>query len=218
MASTEELDAAYARWRYCSTEERAALLARYRATTPFKRAWKIISPKAECAADCERRLAHALWFVRRMIDDEKSKQSVANRKKLIEKLAKTLRTAIDITNQLGRVNDPWVVATKGRLREIEHYWIRACARKGGPRKKHSRRYAVQRARWLLEKYGNRPPTRDRLGKWHELARVLFGNEEADLFDYIEDDHRARLRVPPPKKGRSPQKSILVSWRGETDHD
>jgi hypothetical protein len=65
--------------------------------------------------------------------------------------------------------------------------------KGGPRKKWARSSAVFRAYTLLVRYGNRPPTRDRLGKWHELARVLFRNDEnADLFDYLEDFHRYHL--------------------------
>jgi hypothetical protein len=202
MASTEELDAIFAQYRASSPEEkpamkarwRAALLAHYRAT--IKRARKIISPKAECAAKCEVTIAHALWHVRRAAERDKSKLSRAEERKLFEKLAKTLRTAIDITIQLQLydVRDPWVAATEDRLKWIDDTTYPS-PQKGGPRKKSARIYAVWWAHGLLERYGNRPPTRDRLGKWHELARALFGNEEADLFDYLEDHHRYRHPDP-----------------------
>jgi hypothetical protein len=118
MASTEELDAIFAQYRASSTEEkarwRAALLAHYRATTWFKRARKIISPKAERAAECEVAIANALWSVRGAAEVDKSNPSRAKDRKLFEKLAKTLRTAVDITNQLGYGGGPWSAARKRR--------------------------------------------------------------------------------------------------------
>jgi hypothetical protein len=80
MASTEELDAISAQYHASSAEEKpamkarwdAALLAHYRATTRLKRAWKIISPKAEFAAECEVEIARALWSVRGAAEVDKS--------------------------------------------------------------------------------------------------------------------------------------------------
>jgi hypothetical protein len=80
-----------------STDEEAANLAKYRATEQFKTAWKIISPKAECAAKCEAQLARTLRHIRRWAERDKSNLGEAEERKLLEKLAKTLRTAIDIT-------------------------------------------------------------------------------------------------------------------------
>ena len=66
-------------------------------------------------------------------------------------------------------------------------------RKGSPRRDYARQVAADKAYKLLKKYGIRP-TRYRLGHWHELAQVLFGSVQADLFDYIERPSLGRLIV------------------------
>jgi hypothetical protein len=72
-----------------------------------------------------------------------------------------------------------------KIEEVLDYINKNAARKGAPRYNHVKAAVIENARLLLKGYGKKP-TRYREGAWHDLARVLFGDESADLFDYIKD--------------------------------
>jgi hypothetical protein len=42
---------------------------------------------------------------------------------------------------------------------------------------------------LLEKYNGKPPGLSHEGPWHKLAKMLLENEQADLFPYMETQHK-----------------------------
>jgi hypothetical protein len=75
---------------------------------------------------------------------------------------------------------------KSYLKEIEvvtDYVAKNAVKKGAPRYNEVRADAVGRAHELLTKYRKRPGL-SRVGPWHELAGVLLGDRDADLFDYM----------------------------------
>jgi hypothetical protein len=81
-------------------DAKAALVEKYRATWQFKRALEIISPEAQHRADCERDIVEALMSVERWRGIKSSRRTPAELRKLLQKLAKTLRVAIDLADQL----------------------------------------------------------------------------------------------------------------------
>jgi hypothetical protein len=186
-------------FEYLATPEKeAATAARFRVTWQFKQAWKILEPDPQRRAKCEGELVFALVGVENAREmDKKSGSTPGEQRKLLQKLAKTLRVAIDLSVQMKRGPISWrpsarswdsrVEFLKRYRKEIEEEvdcLDKHEVKKGAPRQSIARMVAVSQAYQLLEKYGDRP-TRYRDGPWHELARVLFGNEQADLFDYIE---------------------------------
>jgi hypothetical protein len=76
--------------------------------------------------------------------------------------------------------------------ELAHLDTYAVAQKGKPRRSEIRETAVHQAHELLRGFGSKGPSLYRDGAWHNLAKVLFGNDDADLFDYLE-----RYRPPEP---------------------
>jgi hypothetical protein len=193
-----------------------AVVAKYRATWQFKAALEIISPASQHRASCERDIIEALMSIEawRKIS---STRSPTEQRKLLLKLAKTLRAGISLAHQIG----PWdlwdwdprrygELLGEGLLEDLpsqtgdqeswdvvgdlERYhkeieaaadWIaKNAVTKGAPRYNNVRAAAVAKAQLLLREY-SKEPGRSREGPWHELARVLFGNTDADLFDYIE---------------------------------
>ena len=76
--------------------------AKYRATWQFERALEIISPEPQHRADCELNIVEALMSVERWREINSSRRSPAELRKLLQKLAKTLRVAIDLADQLGQ--------------------------------------------------------------------------------------------------------------------
>lgn len=92
----------------------------------------------------------------------------------------TLDTAIKLAVR-ARPWDLRVEELKNYLKEIK----RADRRKGTRKFSNARLYAVHQAYLLLAKYSKQPMLY-RNGPWHDLAKVLYGNEQADLFDHIED--------------------------------
>ena len=129
------------------------------------------------------------------MDKLKSVPTAAQYKKNLLKLAKTLQDASELAckafppeYQIPRGKDSWIREhLKRHLEETERVInsISKVVRKGSPRLSYARIAAVDAAYVLLRKYG-RSPTRvgGREGRWHKLAKVLFGNEDADLFDYL----------------------------------
>jgi hypothetical protein len=175
----------------CPPEKEVAIVARFRVTWQFKQAWKILKPDPQREVQCEREVVFALAGVEVAREMDKSGPPLAEQRKLRQKLAKTLRVAVDLAVQMS----PGMrCVTRSRVeflrkfgKEIEEegdYFDKHVVKKGAPPERAARMVAVSQAYLLLKEYGGRP-TRYREGPWHALARVLFGNEQADLFDYIE---------------------------------
>jgi hypothetical protein len=177
-----------------------AIVAKYRATPQFiKEVFKIIKPDPERERECEYELVAVLSGIEAaaQMDKFKSVPTPAQYKKNLLKLAKTLQDAIDLAGkaippkyelQLRRSKDSWIgEELKLHLKKTEQAinWISKGVRKGSPRLSYARIAAADAAYILLRKYG-RSPTRvgGREGRTHKLAKVLFGNEDADLFDYL----------------------------------
>jgi hypothetical protein len=167
---------------------------------------KIISPAPRRQADCEGDIIGALMLIE-LYRKINSRRSPAELRKLFQKLAKTLNGAVDLANQLGpfdwwnlhrsdaipRIGDsPWrkqiIGDLENCLREVEaavDYVDKNVAMKGAPRHNDVRAKAAERAHMLLTEYSKEPGL-SREGPWHRLARVLFDDEQADLFDYMKD--------------------------------
>jgi hypothetical protein len=178
-----------------------AVVAKYRATWQFKAALEIISPASQFRASCEIDIIEALKTVEvwRKIN---SRRTPAEQKTLLQRLAKALRAAIKIADQLGpwdlwdlpiqhsNVVLPRAEDLKSYLKEIEAaagYIIKNTMTKGAPRYNDVRAAAAGVAHTLLRGYSKEPGL-SREGPWHELARVFFGDMEADLFDYMNEYH------------------------------
>jgi len=179
-----------------SANEKAAIVAKYRATTRFKQALKIIASDPERRAECECDLIEAFRLVEAAARVEKSERAPAEQRKLLQQLAKTLRRAIRLAGQARQEEyKPRRTRLDSRIDDLEcflketeaaaDYASKFEVQKGAPRPSSKRAAAVWQAYILLEKYGRQKPTLYREGPWHKLARVLFGDEEADLFDYME---------------------------------
>lgn len=163
----------------------------------IERALKIIAPEPARRQKCECDIAEALRRVEiaAKIDKDKLLPTPAQRINFLQQLSKTLETAIKLARKAipgrfqNRVSDgvSWIEDLKRHRKEIEEAVIlisKHDLRKGSRRFSYARITAVEQAYLLLKMYGKRS-TLYRAGDWHELAKVLFRNEQADLFDYIE---------------------------------
>ena len=156
---------------------------------------KIIEPDRERRTECEYGIATALWGidVAAKLDKPKSVRTPVEYRGDLRKLAERLRADIKLAArafrpeyQLRVGNVSWIgEELKRHLKETQQAtdWISKRVRKGSPRVSHARNAAVDAAYLLLKRAGKKP-TRSREGDWIKLARVLFGNEDADLFDYL----------------------------------
>ena len=166
------------------TDDEAVIVAQHRATHRFKEAWKIISPKPEHRAECEYDLVRALLTIPVAVGLDKSKP--AENKKNLRRDAKKLRAAIPAVLW----NEELIEGLKREAKFVENYADSIVVGKGKPQRSRARAAAVHQAYELLKKYGSEPKIY-RYGRWHNLAKVLFGRESAkkdksiDLFDYIE---------------------------------
>lgn len=128
------------------------------------------------------------------IDKSKTVPTPTQYRHDLEKLAKTLRAAIELAAkafppeyQIRRGKDSWFgEKLKLHLKETEKAinWTGKHVRKASRRHSRARIEAVDSAILLLKKYGKRRPGCSRVGPLHELARKLLGNDQADLFDYF----------------------------------
>jgi hypothetical protein len=124
----------------------AAILAKYRATPQFRRAWKIIKPSREHQSECEWWVVHAILRVLNI----KEYPSPAEEKNELEKGIKKLRAAIPFVGP--------------RLREILKVHIRTneiladtiIVEKGKPRWSLAKTFAVFFAYELLVNFGSTP--------------------------------------------------------------
>jgi len=168
-------------------------VAKWRATPECKNALKIIAPGPKRQRECEDDIARALRGVKCAAEIEW--RTAAQYKKDLQKLAKRLRTDIELAAkafpleyQIRRGKDSriWIEEELKRLLEETERaikWTSQHVRKGSPRPSWERIVAVYNAYRLLRKYGKKP-TRSREGIWHRLAKVLLRKEQADLFDLL----------------------------------
>jgi len=175
-------------------DDKSAIVAKYRATPRCKHALKIIAPDPERQRECEDDVATALWGVK--CAAKIKWRTAAQYKNDLQRLAKRLRVDIELAAkafpleyQIRRGKDSriWIAEELQRhLAETEQAieWTSNRVREGSPRPSWARIVAIDNAYRLLKKYGKKP-TRSRDGLWHTLARVLFGDEQADLFDLLE---------------------------------
>jgi hypothetical protein len=171
--------------------DKAAIVAKYRVTTQFEDALKIIAPAPERRAECERDVASALWGAE-VATKLKSVRTPAQHKEDLQKLAKTLRTAVNLAPkafpleyQIRRGKDSWIGEhLKRHLEETEQAinWTSERVRKGSPRVAFARIQAVDSAYLLLKRYGKRLPGLSHEGPWHKLAKTLLGKDESDATD------------------------------------
>ena len=174
-------------------DDKAAIVAKYRAATRCKHALKIIAPDPERQRECEDDIAIALWGVK--CAAKIKWRTAAQYKYDLKRLAKRLRVDIELAAkafpleyQIRRGKDSriWIAEELQRhLAETEQAieWTSKRVRKGSPLPSWARIVAIDNAYRLLKKYGKKP-TRSRDGLWHKLARVLLGKEQADLFDLL----------------------------------
>jgi len=175
-------------------DDKSAIVAKYRATPRCKHALKIIAPDPERQRECEDDVATALWGVK--CAAKIKWRTAAQYKNDLQRLAKRLRVDIELAAkafpleyQIRRGKDSriWIAEELQRhLAETEQAieWTSKRVREGSPRPSWARIVAIDNAYRLLKKYGKKP-TRSRDGLWHTLVRVLFGDEQADLFDLLE---------------------------------
>jgi hypothetical protein len=184
MAGTdEEFWAAVAQSR--PPGEEAEIVARHRVTDQFKRAWEIIAPDLERQGECERRIVYAILLIRREVLAAKrsTRRTTAELKKDLKKRIKKLQAAeaaVEDERLADRLTDE-----RERMEKELAMLNNTVAQKGKPRRSETKEAAVHQAHELLRRFGSKQPSLYRDGAWHNLAKVLFGNEDADLFDYLE---------------------------------
>jgi hypothetical protein len=190
MVGTEReavIDTDYQRFK---TERETAIVAQYRATRQFKDAWKIISSDPRLRADCEYALVYAILYVR-YETLQKKLASRGEHKKELERGVKKLRSA----EKAVRFNFSLIDDLKRERKAVENILAIMVVPRRRPRPSQARALAVHHARKLLLEFGNKPPAeRSRGGTWHRLAKVLFGDKRADLFEYIERYNSPELEM------------------------
>jgi len=164
-------------------DNKAAIVAKYRATTRCKHALKIIAPDPERQRECEDDVATALWGVK--CAAKIKWRTAAEYKNDLERLAKRLRVDIELAAKAFPLDSRIAEELQRHLTETEQAikWTSQRVRKGSPRPSWARIVAIDNAYRLLRRYGKKP-TRSRDGLWHKLATVLFRDERADLFDLL----------------------------------
>ena len=78
-----------------------AVVAKYRATWQFKAAMKIIAPASQRRAECGTDIIKALSWIETIREVHSTRRTPAELSKHLQKLAKTLRVAVDLADQLG---------------------------------------------------------------------------------------------------------------------
>jgi hypothetical protein len=174
MASTEE-EAAIVPWHHAGEK---AVVAKYGATEQFKLAWKIISPIPEHYSECEYEIVYAILVVR--FAKMGTPGRPAEEKKDFLTRAKKLRAAEAAVYFSASLIDDLKREREALERMASSYHVG----KGKPSRSKPKQMAVGHARELL-KFGNKQPSLYRDGSWHELAKILFNEDDVDLFDYLE---------------------------------
>lgn len=183
-----------------------AIVAKYRATPQFKRAWKIISPRPEYSAECEREIVYAILSV--LVTRSTTEPRPAEEKKKLGKGAKKLRAAIPFVLSPSLAED-----LKREAKFMEEWADSIAVGKGKPRRQFAKSFGVAWAYDLLTRFGSKPPSRYRDGAWHELSKVLFG-EAKDVFDYMETYHlQEPLISESPFIGRSRMTDMVAALVG-----
>jgi hypothetical protein len=103
--------------------------------------------------------------------------------KKFSRLAKKLR-AIELSDIRYYARQSWIEELKSLRQWLEKVTDKVKPRHGSRRLSTSKQIATVYAYALLVKFGKRPPGLTRGGTWHRLATILYGDERADLFDYL----------------------------------
>jgi hypothetical protein len=167
-------------------QREAEIVARHRVTDQFKRAWEIIAPDPVRQGECEHRIVYAILLIQREVLATKrsTTRTTAEVKKDLKKRIKKLRAA-EAAVRDEHLADRLTDERAGMEETLAHLDKYAVVQKGRPPRSKIREAAVHQAHELLCGFGSKRPSLYRDGAWHNLAKVLFGNEDADLFGYLE---------------------------------
>jgi hypothetical protein len=130
--------------------------------------------------------------------------------------------AIEVSDIRYYVRQSWMDELKSLRQWFEETADKIKSRHGSRRLRKSKQIAAIYAYALLVKFGTRPPGLTRNGTWHRLATILYGSEQADLFDYLRrftksslcNDVRASRTgdaVQPSSRVRQKQRQTLTAF-------
>lgn len=151
----------------------------------IREALSLLTPKEEDRGECRERIFDALNVINiEVANREHPRTYVSKEAKLtLEQFCAALKRARDIRNKLPPMMNMVSFSSldlDGYIATCEEY---LAVPSGPPRRQAFRqRAAVIEARDLLMYYGKRPTT-TRLGAWHKLSAILFGDKRADLYHH-----------------------------------
>jgi hypothetical protein len=165
-----------------------ALEARVHGDPHFNHVMALIKPNPERTPDCKRKVFDALMRL-----------EIARRTDQLPTPAKMRDILMDHADVLRRIEKDAVYShgfrdqtrrerqrLEGLMRDVPP----------GSRQLSDAKYnAVHFAYHILLEFGGGPPGLTRQGGWHKLATYLFGDDDADLFEYM-DLYKSLPKVPP----------------------
>jgi hypothetical protein len=162
--------------------ELAAALAPLGHTPRGKNALELIRPRPAQRTQCEHAVERAIQHIEadKALEKFSTPTLSADLKKRCRSVAKKLR-AVEVSNL---VSGSFREQARRERETLEILANRLRARPGGHRKKAAKQVAVHVAHRLLTNFGSHPPKHTRGGAWEELAAILYGERDADLFDYL----------------------------------
>jgi hypothetical protein len=164
----------------------------------FYDALEKIEPKPECVVRCENEIVRALMHVDvgRFIDHDRIPNETL--RKMGSKAVKALLTIETFWNRthlsFGPFNQEHMDSSFGeqvrKYRGIVERGIESIGRYNGSKpRSYARQHAADSAHRLLYNFGDHHPTLTREGHWQELATILYGDQNADLYDYLQTSSR-----------------------------
>lgn len=167
-----------------------AVVKQFRNSGTFKEAMKLIDPAPERATECEQRLLNAMEvivFYARRFDGFRTPAEIRG---ILAKQVETLRKIEDDAIYERAFRDH-ARRERERIEPLNEREVPLGSRRPSSAKFNAVRFAHD----LLADFGKRKPGLSRDGNWHKLALILFGNAEADLFDYMQ---LFKSRPEPPR--------------------
>jgi hypothetical protein len=157
-------------------------VAKYTRPEQRERALEILETIAPAGEELEERKANIVWASGAVTHALRTTKSLPSPSKQREWAARRKRLLLGAITAARRAwpGNPCV----NEFRAIDEC-SRTCPPKHARQYQHHKMYAVVIAKVLIERCGQEP-ARSRVGNWHVLAQVLYGDDEADLFDYIEE--------------------------------
>jgi hypothetical protein len=183
----------------------------------IKRALELIQPASRQRTMCKRDIVQALETVE--FNRIMTEGSPAAHKRKFGQFAKKLR-AIEVSDIRHYAKQSWMEELTSLRRWFEETADKIKLRHGSRRLKRSKQFAAIYAYALLLKYRTGPPGLTRDGTWHRLATILYGSEQADLFDYLRRFTKPSLYndlrtsptddgAQPPSRGRKTERQPLT---------